>query len=117
MATYLMHEALPPYAWKAILEGEMDPHPLSDPQAMAAGFAAIGGTMQGLWLSAESCELVFVVDLPDTVDAVACSLRYIQRGQHGPIRITRLLTPQEGVAAIAKASGLPKSFKVSGSDG
>lgn len=116
MSMYLMQEELSPQAWKTIIEGRMDPHPLSDPQAMAAGFEGFGGVLHGLWLSAASAELVFIAELPDTVDAVACSLRYLQRGQHGPIRITPLLTPEEGARAIAKAATLPKPYSVTGSD-
>ncbi|GAA3586494.1 hypothetical protein GCM10022419_080860 [Nonomuraea rosea] len=111
-----MHEALSPQGWKAILEGQMDPHPLSDPRELAAGFESLGGTLQGVWLSAATTELVFIVDLPDTVDAVACSLRYLQRGQYGPIRITQLLTPQEAVRATEKAVALPKPYSITGSD-
>lgn len=116
MSTYLMHEELSPQAWKAIMEGQMDPHPLGDPRHMAAGFESLGGTLHGLWLSVASSELVFLADLPDGVDAVACSLRYLQRGQHGPIKITQLLTPDEGARAIATAIALPKPYSVAGSD-
>ena len=116
MPTYLMREALSPTAWQDILEGRMDPHPLSDPDTMAAGFTTVGGTLHGLWLSAENSELVFVVDLPSTVDAVSCSLRYLQRGGYGPVRVTPLLTPAEGTEAVRRAATLPRSYTVRGSD-
>ncbi|MBV8715612.1 MAG: hypothetical protein JO020_20955 [Chloroflexi bacterium] len=116
MSTFLMQEALSWQSWTTILDGQMDPHPLSDPKVLAAGFEQIGGTLSGLWLSAANAELVYIVELPDVVDAVACSLRYVQRGQYGPIRITPLLTPQEAVRAIERAVTLPKGYKVTGSD-
>jgi hypothetical protein len=46
MSMYLMREELSPQAWKTIAEGGMDPHPLSDPQTMAA--RALGRVLVGM---------------------------------------------------------------------
>ena len=114
MSFYLLQESLPSEGWASIVGGTMNPHPLSDPEVMRAGIEQAGGKLHGLWLSIINCELVFLIEMPTDTEVASFTIRNLARGNNQAIRITPLLTPEEGMKAIAMASSLPKGYKIEG---
>jgi uncharacterized protein with GYD domain len=114
MSFYLLQESLSSETWASIVEGTMNPHPLSDTEKMKAGIEHVGGKLHGLWLSIINCELVFLVEMPNSADVASFTIRNLARGNNQAIRITPLLSPEEGMKAVAMASSLPKAYKIEG---
>jgi hypothetical protein len=52
--------------------------------------------------------------MPTNADVASFTIRNLARGNNQAIRITPLLLPEEGMKAIARASSLPKAYKIEG---
>jgi uncharacterized protein with GYD domain len=70
-----------------------------------ATVAKLGGTVVGQWGSFGEHEVVLIVDMPDTVSAVAFKLAAFAGGALRGGIITPLFTTDEGMAAAKKAGG------------
>ena len=92
------------------------------PERLKKAFEQIGGRLHSLWLSCINCELIFVIEMPNNVDATSLALVNLARGNKEAMRITPLLSlPEEGVSVLSKASSiLPRvkelAYKVKGFD-
>jgi hypothetical protein len=82
----------------------MDPNPFSNPDMLKAGASILGGTVHSAWLSCETCEFVWIVEMPGNIDVTSMTMMNLTRGNTAPMRITPLLSPEEAVKAIGIAS-------------
>jgi uncharacterized protein with GYD domain len=65
----------------------------------------LGGSLVGLWGSFGEHEIVLIIDMPDTVSAVAMKMAAFAGGALKSGVITPLFSPEEGMAAAKKAAG------------
>jgi uncharacterized protein with GYD domain len=83
---------------------------MSKPQDRVAGVTALVEKLGGTFHSIDFClgehDLVVMATLPDDVAAAAVSLAVNAAGHVSGYRTTRLMTPEEFLAAQQKAHGL-----------
>jgi uncharacterized protein with GYD domain len=65
----------------------------------------LGGSLSGLWLSFGDYDAVAVIEMPDNTSAAAFALAAAAGGACKAVKTTPLLSPEDGVAAMKKASG------------
>jgi uncharacterized protein with GYD domain len=68
-------------------------------------FGKLGGKLQNGWYAFGEYDLVLICEMPDNVSAAAVSLSAAAGGAVKAIKTTPLMSAQEGVAAMQKASG------------
>jgi uncharacterized protein with GYD domain len=64
----------------------------------------LGGKLHGGWFSFGEYDIVLIVNMPDSVSAVAVSLAFSAGGAVKVVKITPLVTAEESVEAMKKAS-------------
>ncbi|MGA8042004.1 MAG: GYD domain-containing protein [Terracidiphilus sp.] len=64
----------------------------------------LGGKLVGLWLSFGDQDVVCIIEMPNNVSAAAISLAIGAGGALKTTRTTSLLSVDEGIAALKKAS-------------
>ena len=64
----------------------------------------LGGKLHGGWFSFGEYDFVLVVDMPDSVSAVAVSMAFSAGGAAKVVKTTPLITAEEAVEAMKKAS-------------
>jgi len=85
-------------------------HTLSSPDVIRGQWLNIvverlGGKVHGLWASFGEYDMIVICELPDHVSAAALSLAYYTAGTMVSVKTTPLLSVDEAVAALRKASG------------
>jgi uncharacterized protein with GYD domain len=100
VALYLFRFGYTPEAWAAMIE-----HP-SDRRDMLANriFGTFGGTLLGLWYAFGEQDGYALAELPDTVSAAAASAAVSATGSFRMLETTLLVSVDEMVAALEKAS-------------
>ncbi|MGB9927464.1 MAG: GYD domain-containing protein [Methanosarcina sp.] len=66
----------------------------------------LGGKLKGIWISLGDYELVQIASLPDNVSAAALSMAVLAGGAIEISKTTPLLSLNEGIEAMGKASKL-----------
>jgi uncharacterized protein with GYD domain len=65
----------------------------------------LGGSVKASWLSFGDYDTIVLVDMPDNVSAAAFALAVSAGGSCKAVKTTPLLSVEEGMAAMKKASG------------
>jgi uncharacterized protein with GYD domain len=102
MAHYLLQVSYTPEAWAAMLKNPQDRS-----QAVEGAIQALGGTTEQFWLSFGEYDVVGIFQLPDSVSAAAFAMAISAGGSCKSCKTTPLLTVQEGMEAMKKASVSP----------
>lgn len=85
--------------WAALVA---NPHDRTE--ALRASVHALGGTLMGMWLALGETDVVAIFQMPDDVAAAGVSMAISAGGEVTAVRTTRLLTIDEGMAAMRQAS-------------
>jgi uncharacterized protein with GYD domain len=79
-------------------------NPQDRAQAVRAVIEKAGGRVEGFWFAFGEYDTVEIIELRDNVDAVAFSMAVSAGGALKAIKTTPLLTMDQAVAAMKKAS-------------
>jgi uncharacterized protein with GYD domain len=78
--------------------------PQSRTEVVRKAIEKLGGKLIGLWLSFGDQDIVTIMEMPDNISAAAISLAIASGGALKSTKTTPLLTVEEGIAALKKAS-------------
>ena len=99
MAQFLVEVAYTTQSWAALVKNPQD-----RTQAVQSAVESLGGKIERAWLSFGEYDAVVIVDVPDNVSAAAFSMAISAGGSCRAVKTIPLLSMQEGVAAMKKAS-------------
>ena len=99
MPSYLQQIAYTPEGWEALVG-----KPQNRIEAVRPAIEKLGGKIQGAWFSFGDYDVVVVVDMPSNVDAGAIAMAFAAGGACKAVKTTPLLTAEEAVEAMKKAS-------------
>jgi uncharacterized protein with GYD domain len=99
MPKYLVQVAYTPESWAAMVK-----NPQSRLEAVRPAVESMGGTFDDAWFAFGEYDLVGICDFPDNVSSAAFSVSVAARGSVKALHTTPLMTMDEGVAAMTKAS-------------
>jgi uncharacterized protein with GYD domain len=98
MAYYSLQAAYTPLGWAALLK---DPqHRL---EAITPVIERLGGTVANGWFMFGDYDLLVVCELPDNVSAAALSMAISAGGAVKAVKITPLMSFEDGLQAMGKA--------------
>ena len=102
MSLYMYQGAYTPESWAA---------QINDPQNRVEAVGkkvcdSVGGELVGGWLSFGDFDIVLILDVPDNISAAAIGLAVASGGAIKSSKTTVLMTGDEGVAALQKASSV-----------
>lgn len=100
MPYYLHQAAYDSDGWAALVA---NPH--DRVAAVRATVEGLGGTLEGMWLAFGDVDVVAIFRMPDDVSAAAVSIAISAGHAVRSVRTTPLLTFDDGVKAMRKASG------------
>jgi uncharacterized protein with GYD domain len=98
MATYLLQASYTSEALAMLVKKPQD-----RAAVVRATVEKLGGSLVGLWGSFGEHDVVLIIDMPDTVSAVAMKMAAFAGGALKSGIITQLFSPEEGMAAAKKA--------------
>lgn len=98
MGYYLMQIAYTPMAWAAMVQ-----QPQDRMAAIRQLVEQVGGTLVDSWLSFGEYDAVTLLQAPDNVSAAAVSMASAAGGALKDVKMTPLITHQEGLEAMQKA--------------
>jgi uncharacterized protein with GYD domain len=84
--------------------GSMIRAPQNRFEAVRPAIEALGGKIEGAWMAFGEYDVVVIVQMPDNVSAAAFGMAVGAGGAVKSYKTTPLLTAEEGVAAMKKAS-------------
>lgn len=99
MAYFLLQVAYTPEAWAAMVKNPQDRSAAVEP-----AIKKLGGSMERFWLSFGEYDIVGVVEMPDNIAAAAFAIAIAAGGACKTVKTVPLLTTDEGVQAMQKAS-------------
>jgi uncharacterized protein with GYD domain len=99
MAFYMIQSAYTPQGWAALVK---NPHDRLE--AVRPSVERLGGRIVSGWMMFGEYDLMLILDMPDNASAAALSIAAAAGGALRNIRTWPLLTLEEGVAAMQKAS-------------
>lgn len=102
MPLYMYQGSYTPESWAA---------QISDPQNRVESIGnrvceSVGGKLIGGWLSFGEFDIVLILDVPDNISVAAIGLAVASGGAIKSSKTTVLMTGDEGVAALQKASSV-----------
>lgn len=100
MPSYLVQVAYTSEAMAALVKKPQDRGSI-----VAKAIEKLGGSLKSAWLSFGDYDTIVVVDMPDNVSAAAFAIAISAGGSCRSVKTTPLLSVEEGVAAMKKASG------------
>jgi len=100
MASYMLQASYTSEALAALIK-----KPQERTAVIRATVEKLGGSLVGLWGSFGEHEIVLIIDMPDTVSAVAMKMAAFAGGALRNGVITPLFSAEEGMAAAKKAGG------------
>ena len=100
MPSYLVQVAYTSEATAAMMK-----RPQDRSSVVGKAIEKLGGTLKGAWLCFGDYDTVVVVEMPDNVSAAAFALAIGAGGSCKSVKTTPLLSIEEGMAAMKKASG------------
>lgn len=99
MPKYLVQVAYTPESWAKMVK-----NPQNRLEAVRPAVESLGGTFDDAWISFGRYDLVGIVDFPDNVSEAAFSMSTAAGGAVSALHTTPLLTMEEGVEAMKRAS-------------
>ena len=99
MPYYLVQVAYTPEAVAKLVRNPQDRL-----EAVRPAVERLGGRVESKWLALGDYDTILIVEMPDTVSATAFSMAVSAGGAVRACTTTPLLTAEEGVAAMQKAS-------------
>ena len=100
MFPYMVQVAYSPEAWAGLLK-----NPQNRITVVSAVIEKLGGKVVHGWMSFGEYDTVVIVDLPDNIAAAAFASAIAAGGSCKSVKTTPLLSVEDGVAAMKKASG------------
>ena len=99
MSTYLIQASYTAEAWAALVQNPQD-----RAEVIRPAVEALGGSLVCSYLAFGDSDAVAIVELPDNVSIAAFSIAAAAGGGVKSLKTTPLLSPDEGVEALRKAS-------------
>ncbi len=99
MPTYLVQASYRPEALRALIK-----KPEDRSEVVRKAIEKLGGKLIGLWLSFGDQDIVSIMEFPNNVSAAALALAIGAGGALKDSKTTPLLSVEEGLAAMRKAS-------------
>ncbi len=99
MPYYLVEVSYTAEAWKTLVK-----NPQNRMDAVNRAVEKAGGKFHGGWFAFGQYDVIIILEMPDNVAAAANSIAYAAGGACSAVRTTPLLTPEEAVKALKKAS-------------
>ncbi len=99
MAFYLMQAAYNAHGWAALTR---NPH--NRLEALHPAVERLGGRITNGWMQFGDFDVLFICDMPDNVSAAALSMAISSGGAVRNCRTTPLITFDDGVAALGRAT-------------
>jgi uncharacterized protein with GYD domain len=109
MPAYFIRSSYPASTWRSLIADPTQPGLLADaPRADIEATVrklveSVGGTLTAFYFAFGEEELVSFVDLPDAVTAAALRQALSATGALASLRVTPLMSNQEGMEAMRKA--------------
>jgi len=107
MPLYMYQAAYAPESWAAQLK---NPQNRADTVGRAV-CEAVGGKLIGSWYCFGEYDLMIIVDVPDAQSMAAIALAIAAGGAAKSARTTVLMSGDEAVAAMTKASAVSRVYK------
>ncbi len=101
MAHYLFQCSYTAEAWASLVQ-----NPRNRLEAVRSVVEKLGGSMENGWTAFGEYDVVAVLQMPDNVSVAAFSMAVSAGGAVKSIKTTPLMSMEEGVEAMKKASGL-----------
>ena len=102
MPHYMLQAAYSPESWAALVK---NPQRREDP--IAAQLQKLGGRLIGFYFAFGEYDTTVIFEALDNTVAAAVAASFGAAGFLKAMKTTVLLTPDEGVAAMRKAGGVP----------
>ena len=99
MHTYLIQVAYNPEGWANLVK-----QPQNRIEAIRPSVEKLGGKIVGGWFAFGEHDVVAIANLPDNTAAAALSIAFGAGGAVRHSQVTPLITPEEAVDAMRKAS-------------
>jgi len=100
MATYLLQGTYTSEAWAAQVR-----NPQNRVEEVRSVIGRLGGRLESTYLAFGEYDVVAIVEMPDNVSMAAFALAVAAGGAVTALKTTPLLTIEEGIEAMRKASG------------
>jgi uncharacterized protein with GYD domain len=100
MAKYLFQTAYTSEAWAAQLQ-----NPQNRVEVIRPVIEGLGGRIESVYFAFGDYDIVGIVDMPNNVSMAAFSLAAAAGGAVKTVKTTPLMTIEEGIEAMRKASG------------
>jgi uncharacterized protein with GYD domain len=100
MAYYMYEPSFTPEAWAKMVK-----EPQNREAAIRPVIEKLGGRLIGYWMAFGESDAVVIVQMPDNVSAAAASLAATAGGAVKSLKTTVLMSVDEGLEAMRKASG------------
>ncbi len=101
MAHYLFQCSYTAEAWASLVQ-----NPQNRLEAVRSVVEELGGSMENGWTAFGEYDVVAVLQMPDNVSVAAFSMAVSAGGAVKSIKTTPLMSMEEGVEAMKKASGV-----------
>jgi uncharacterized protein with GYD domain len=99
MGHYLMQASYTPDAWAALIE-----NPQIRPEFVRPRVQALGGDIEGRWLSYDEHDVVLLLNMPDEVSMAALWMASASGPHIKAMKITPLMSWEDGLQAMKKAT-------------
>jgi len=99
MPLYMWQGAYTSEGWAAMIE-----KPQNRVQAVRPAIERLGGKIRSAFFCFGEYDVILIVEMPDNVSAAALSMAIASGGAIRNSKITVLITPDDGLAAMKKAS-------------
>lgn len=100
MPSYLVQVSYTTEAVAALLKAPQD-----RTKVVSKAVDKLGGSLKGAWLTFGDYDTMVVVDFADNTTAAAFAMAISSGGSCKSVKTTALLSVEEGIAAMKKASG------------
>ena len=100
MPSYLVQVAYTSEAMAAMLKKPQDRSAV-----VGKAVAKLGGSLKSAWLTFGDYDTVVLVEMPDNISAAAFAMAISAGGSCSAVKTTPLLSVEEGITAMKKASG------------
>lgn len=98
MTHYLLQASYTPEAWAALIED-----PQIRPELVRPRVQALGGDIEGAWLSFDEHDVVLLLRMPDDVSVAAMSMASASGPHIKSIKLTPLMSWDNGLKAMQQA--------------
>ena len=101
MPYYMLQATYTPEAWGAMVK-----NPQNRIEAIRPTVEKLGGKIEGGWLAFGEYDVVLICQMPNNVSAAAFSMVGAAGGAVRAVKTTPLMTTEEAMEAMRKASGV-----------